>query len=401
MTTFSALPPELIGKIFDYACPDAFACERRGWRHHGLWLGNLTRVGCVDRSFLEALKYVSTLRIDLHHRYRAQELFVGAPSFQAMDARFDAHVERWCDIATRRLRGVLKFADEGSVRHFNSAQTRMIVTCAASFPTLQDLWLADCNPWSLAVSMTEQLRAGRLRRLEKILLQTNPPTEANVYTELIKPAYRDLLMELPVDLAVDLLVAHLGTYRRILVHGYEYDVWEEVFYELLAKGADVHSRPILSEVQKAIGNYNGMWTDDGSASNLHRIFEALLARGVDPNMRGLHETTVLYSVLQELVSSMMRLVRLPDDESEWAQVVDAWRLERREPYLSSAMRIIDLLVRHGAYSRPGTMRHSRDEPIAWLPDWLRARPDCTAPIREALSRGDLAYSTCIYEPLDY
>ena len=63
-----------------------------------------------------------------------------------------------------------------------------------------------------------------------------------------------------------------------------------------------------------------------------------------------------------------------------------------EPLFRSFMRVLDLVVQHGARSsfddlNLNDMIHVKDG----LNHWILARPDCTPRIREAINRGDLSY----------
>ena len=85
--------------------------------------------------------------------------------------------------------------------------------------------------------------------------------------EEVKLAFRDLLKELPVGLAMDLLLDPWGLYSRLLVNPGQWgprlggdalaeiretarvgqEEWASVLLELLSRGADIRSRPILHE----------------------------------------------------------------------------------------------------------------------------------------------------------
>ena len=58
-----------------------------------------------------------------------------------------------------------------------------------------------------------------------------------------------------------------------------------------------------------------------------------------------------------------------------------------DTYFSFSMRIIDLLVAHGAVSS------GESEPVndARLSSWILARQDCTSRVREAVKRGELRW----------
>ena len=96
-TTIASLPKEVLAIVVEYASVDVKKVADVQLRiqivEWGGGLGGLLRIGCVNRSFLEALKCVSTLRIEVLQRRRR--------------GRFDDCVQRWCGIASRRLSGVL------------------------------------------------------------------------------------------------------------------------------------------------------------------------------------------------------------------------------------------------------------------------------------------------------
>ena len=103
-TTIASLPKEVLAIVVEYASvddgDDSDTEDERdddganvSFESKLSWLGGLLRIGCVNRSFLEALKCVGTLRIEVLQRRRR--------------GRFDDCVQRWCGIASRRLSGVL------------------------------------------------------------------------------------------------------------------------------------------------------------------------------------------------------------------------------------------------------------------------------------------------------
>ena len=68
-TTLSSLPAELLGNVVEYACPYKVLDLGHGiFSHRGSWLGDMLLVGCTNSTFLEALKYVGRLEIDIMHR---------------------------------------------------------------------------------------------------------------------------------------------------------------------------------------------------------------------------------------------------------------------------------------------------------------------------------------------
>ena len=82
-TTIASLPKEILAIVVEYGTPDAkFRFIGTSWTGRRVefcfdrlkskfsWLGGLLRIGCVNRSFLEALKCVGTLRIEVLQRRR-------------------------------------------------------------------------------------------------------------------------------------------------------------------------------------------------------------------------------------------------------------------------------------------------------------------------------------------
>ena len=431
----STLPSEILGSVIEYACPDPRWKPIRGWC--GSLLGGLLLVGCVNRSFLEALKYVSALAVDNLTVCPSARALIRNPipfhspfSRRTMDARFDGHVQRWCDIASRRLGGVLRMSSYSSSRVYGPDQTRSIVDCAASFPGLQELVIYDVDPLCFWQQLRMHLRAGRFNGLRRLVFQWNHNFDYFYLREAVKLAFRDLLKQLPVELAIELLLDSSGLYPRLLMNpgpeyfdrpGEEADIarlgqeeWGRTLFELVSRGADISSRPILHEALDVITKEIrlrtftiGSWApSDAQLGCLYETLEALIARGSDPLLcpedRG---CTVLHDVLGTL-----------DNALDYTRGSEG-RNRRCEPLFGFAMRLIDLLVRHGATSFSDAFideglcqlervagadgvpfyRLSDDDtlpeydPSRPLQDWIRARPDCTPSIRDALRRGNLMY----------
>ena len=362
-----ALPPYLLAAVIEYArSPDdvALKCCR---------LGELICFGCVCKSFLAALKYIEILRLDLIGR-SALNFFGKISGNILLCAEYDGHVRRWCDIASRRLNGVLRFGDGEDVRVYNSSQTRMIVNCAASFPNLEELCLCNAEPLALCAEIVENVRAGRLRCLRRLVL------EGPLYPPAVEPtqamvAFRGLIGWIPFDRGMDVLLH--GGYPKLLFNAEEYGVWSSQFWALVAQGADMYSRPILFE-------FFGACVHDWPHEDFYRLFEKLLVEHhVDPNARGEYyqggpPSTVLWMVLnavQDFIYDHDHYTRDTDSEPE-----------RYETYFSFSMRIIDLLVAHGAVSS-GESEPVNDE----LSSWILARQDCTSRVREAVKRGELRW----------
>ena len=93
-TTCASLPPEILGSIVEYAFTHFPYHHCDSW--DGSWLGTLLRAGCINSSFLESLKYVGRLEVDLLERRWPNK--IGDQNM--LPARCDADVRRWCDIAT-------------------------------------------------------------------------------------------------------------------------------------------------------------------------------------------------------------------------------------------------------------------------------------------------------------
>ena len=132
-TTCASLPPELLGSIVECAFTHVHYHHCDSW--DSSWLGSLLLIGCTSSSFLESLKYVERLEIDIC--YRRWPNTIGDHE-SMLPARYDADVKRWCDIASRRLRHVRVVRECGGCNTFNPVQTKLIVDCAASFPNLQE-----------------------------------------------------------------------------------------------------------------------------------------------------------------------------------------------------------------------------------------------------------------------
>ena len=363
----AALPPYLLATVIDYACAPYDVvpkCCR---------LGELICFGCACKSFLAALKYVEILRLDLIGR-SALNFQANAAGNSLLCAEYDGHVRRWCDIASRRLNGVLRFGDGEDVRVYNSSQTRMIVNCAASFPNLEELDICNGEPMALCAEIVENVRAGRLRCLRRLVL------EGPLYPPAVEPAqamfaFRDLVGSIPSDRGMDVLLH--GVYPKLLFNAGEYDAWSSQFWALVAQGADMHSRPILCEFFDACV-IEGPWPHE----DFYRLFEKLLVEHhVNPNARGEYypggpRWTVLWMVLNVVQDLIYYLDRYTDSEPDL-----------HDPYFSFSMRIIDLLVAHGAVSS------GESEPVndARLSSWILARQDCTSRVQEAVKRGELRW----------
>ena len=65
VTTLSCLPAELLGNVVEFACPYEVYGDLGILSNCSSWLSSLLHVGCTNSSFLEALKYISKLKIDI------------------------------------------------------------------------------------------------------------------------------------------------------------------------------------------------------------------------------------------------------------------------------------------------------------------------------------------------
>ena len=251
----------------------------------------------------------------------------------------------------------------GSSRVLGPDQTRMIVDLAASFPCLEELEIDEVDPVVFCEQVRAHLRAGRLSGLRSLVFEWNDSTYSfsRATRREVKSNIRDLMSELPVDRAMDLLLR--GLYPRLLMNpgpeyfdrpGEEADIarlgqeeWGRALFELVSRGADIRSRPILHEALDVLTRelrHLDCYTrpfipSDAQFVCLYETLEALIARGADPHLcpedRG---CTVLYDVLGTLNDTLDYTRHSP------------YRREKLEPLFGFAMRLIDLLVRHGATS---------------------------------------------------
>ena len=387
-TTCASLPPELLGSIVEYAFTHFPYHHCDSW--DGSWLGTLLRAGCINSSFLESLKYVGRLEVDLLERRWPNK--IGDQNM--LPARCDADVRRWCDIASRRLRHVVVVRERGGRNCFNPVQTKLIVDCAASFPNLQELQVDNCEEVTTCMTIAANVRAGRfsnLRRLDvrgfggDLFIQHRDDSSTFNVRRIAKLAFEELISVLPPDRGIDLLV--FSPYTDLTEIGDEeiWDQWVSTFFDLVAKGADVRSRPILVEVVRAY-EYRYLKWQPPSPKKMEAFYSTverlLTVHGADPN--SLAES--LWLMLERL-SEALRAIEDDSDDSDYVPEFDA---EALEPFFRHLMRTIDLLVRHGAKSsRTESSRHTARE--AAMKPWILARPDCTQQIREAVQRGELSY----------
>ena len=397
VTTLSSLPAELLGSVLEYACPSVV----REYGYDGSWLGSFLLVGCTNSTFLEALKYVGKLEIDVMHTRWPDEL----GKYQAMlPARCDADVRRWCEIASRRLRHVRVACVGGGRNAFTPVQAKLIVDCAASFPHLQHLEIHGLEAASCCMSITANLHAGRFSNLRRLkieypsgdlsILSTRNSSTFNV-RRIAKFAFDELVSQLAPDLGIDVLVN--GVYPTLIEIGDEdtWDLWATTFFDLVAKGADVRSRSILRELEAM-----REWPyDDVSPKRMdvyYRTVETLLTvHRVDPNIwsgrtcgKYISDRPVLWMMLDSLAATRSRL----EGDSDYDISPSEEDPAVLEPVFRFLMRTIDLLVRHGARSSLADLSgYEPDDLDAKLRRWILARPDCTQRMREAMDRGDMCF----------
>ncbi len=408
--TLSTLPAELIGSIIEFACPGR---SHPNGLHLGSWLGDLLCVGSVNKSCLEALKFVGKLKVDL----MPSTVRADAPSSRHMTdthagrvaaSTYDINVQRWCDIARRRLRHVREIRSGGNSLYFNPRQTELLVDCFTSFSCLESLEFLDCDLVAACVRMSANVREGRFCKLKRLRLhfclgpwpQQLGRTETEDHVNLrhqAKICLRDLISQLPPDLGMDLLLA--GSYPRMVDKDGDWDIWASKLFDLISRGADIRSRHMLCKVAKL------MIIADADISQIqqisetfYNIFERLLAiPGVDVNSCEIckpyaqatpFSRPVLWQIIDQIAAGRMNIEQDPDD----------WPPPRyddpavMEPVFRCSMRVLDLLLQHGAHCSCTDMgdKYPGDDDVE-MKDWILARPDCTPRVREAANRGELFY----------
>ena len=402
-TTCASLPPELLASIVEYAVPYNHRIAAAAWG--GSWLGSLLRLGCTSSSFLESLKYVGRLEIDLlARRWRSP----GIGDYGSMlPARCDAYIGRWCAIASRRLRHVRVVHECGGCNCFNPVQTKLIMVCAASFPSLEVFQVDNCELVTTCTTIAANVRAGRFSNLRRLdidghgdlcITERDVPSTFNV-RRIAKLAFEELISVLPPDLGIDLLVK--GVYSDLMEIGDEdtWDLWASTFWDLVAKGADVRSRPILGDVVRVHEFRNGTEGNrppkqlDAFYSTVEQL---LTVHGADPNsLDPVRRRRPLWMILGSLADAIA-LTR-PGDDSDESDDDPEFDAEELEPLFRHFMRTIDLFVRHGAKSSraefedPSPSRFYFARRGALLCPWILARTDCTQRVRDAANQGELFY----------
>ena len=403
VTSLVSLPSELVAKIVEYN-------ERCGYRFDGVWdswLGRYLTFACVSKTCLEALQYVSRLRINFPFAPIPQSAIAGTGRGTVLDAQYDAIVMRWCDIVSRRFRNVLRVENMSDVRKtMNPAQTVAIVDCVASFPHLQEFELWAGNAISASESIKAHLRAGRFQNLRCLRFHCKTSVgrvwtadlfwhvgqSSRLPVHLVKTAVRSLMSDLPVDLCLDVLL--WGIYPRMALIDDELESWASMFFDLVARGADVHSRRILWEVARN-------FPVSGPAERLNvlcdMVEKLLVVHGADPNCMASdpyfyafrtykYLPPVLWEILDWLNFQhgiIVGDISIDSDDSD-ADIDN-------EQVVQVLMRIIDLLVRHGGRcSADDTPRGIYDKREDFFP-WILSRADCTAAIRDAVNQGNLVY----------
>ena len=401
-TTCASLPPEILASIVEHAFPYSHKHHYTSWS--GSWLGSFLRMGCINSSFLESLKYVTTLQIDLS--YRLFRRFPTVPNGVMLPARYDADVRRWCDIASRRLRHVLIVTECGGGNAFNPVQTKHIVDCVASFPNVCEFTMNNTETVSTCMSLSAALRAGRFSILQKLtidgagdmcILRKTTSSTFNV-RRIAKFAFQELISVLPPDRGIECLVE--GVFPELMEIGDEtsWGLWAATFFSLVGKGVDVRSRPILGEIAYMHQNsYEGFRESvDGMMTFYCTVELLLMEHGVDPNapydVAHWMSRTPLWMILDslaetiEVVQSDLLAEADPEVESDFEPMIDS---ELVVPMLRFFMRTVDLLVRHGARSTRADCATRCENENTTLHPWILARPDCTQAIRDAVARGDL------------
>ena len=407
-TTCASLPPELLASIVEHAFANNHNQHCDEW--DGSWLGSLLLMGCTSSSFLESLKYVGRLEIDIC--YRRWPKTIGEHE-SMLPTRCDADVRRWCDIASRRLRHVRVVRECGGCNTFNPVQTKRIVDCAASFPNLQEFYIDAGEAVATCMSVAANVRAGRFRNLRLLhldcgqgdtsTLTCNEPASFNA-RRIAKFAFEELISQLPPDRGIDVLVR--GQYPWLMEIGGDedgWDRWSSIFFDLIErKGADVRSRPILGEIAHFLASAHVGFRSARRFEAFYRTVERLLTvHGVDPNYPYPRPKDPYRHDMGEDEPGTrpplwMIICAVGDDFCNDLEEDNGGEPDALEPMFRPFMRTVDLLVRHGARSsaadseaRIGELGPS--EYYDYMNAWICTRADCTPQILEATRRGDLAF----------
>ena len=393
----ASLPAEVLGSIIERACASDYRRVAS--------LRELTKFGCVSKAFLEALKYVGALELNILAN-RSSRSCISTDAGAQLTAVDDIHVQRWCDIARRRLRHVRRIHDKGGTGvFFSPRQTQMLVDCFASFPGLVGLRFCDPEPFTACASMAAEVSAGRFGSLRHLVLHSRwtsmgypegltPEQEYHVnFRQRIKLCYRDLIIsQLPPDLGMDLFLD--GAYPRLLEKDGDWDVWASVLSDLLSRGPDLHSRRILDELLDRQDFAHERIPAKENA--FYNAFETLLVvHGVDPDCL-VEKREFLY---QEMRFPHRPLDRMLEELSSCIKRLDGdyYYIDPQpesEPTIRFVMRTIDLFVRHGATSTREDFPDGEEDVFVEdtdVRDFILERTDCTPRVREAINRGELYY----------
>ena len=361
VTSISSLPAELIGSVMEYACPYIIEPYTLCW-----WLQGFMRVACVNKSFLEGLKYVGSVELDLSNHNTVHNNYVEDTDFgHSIVPAYDIHVQRWCDIVRRRFRHVRSISDGGTRNLFSPRQTQMLVDCFASFPGLEDLRFYDADAVTVCVAFGANFRVGRFRNLKRLVLDSylnnmlprhywGPPPQpklSHVYArQQAKICFADLLSQLPPDRGMDLLLR--GLYPSLLGTDDEWDLWATTFFDLISRGADVHSRDIICELASMHDFIHDVdcRTPARRRVYLDTIEKLLTVHGADPNacaatkaMWGWGRRPALWRIMDDLAGAKHSLE--PDSDVNSG---DMEHPDVMEDCIRFVMRVLDLHLQHGA-----------------------------------------------------
>ena len=178
-----------------------------------------------------------------------------------------------------------------------------------------------------------------------------------------------------------------------------WDQWSSMFFDLIEKkGADVRSRPILGEIAHFLESSHVGYRSARRYEAFYSTVERLITvHGVDPNYPYPLPNDPYRHPLEDdepwrswTCSPLWRIMDALDlfcdeieDDNGHTHDPDAL-----EPMYRPFVRVLDLLVQHGARSASAD---SDDDRYDHMNAWILTRPDCTPRLREAISRGELQY----------